>query len=56
MADPSILIAELARLQASTNPMHQALAELYRQGGIRAAGVRDGQVVWKAVAQEASNV
>ena len=55
MVDPATLAAELARLQSSNDPVRQAIADLYLQGRICPVGVRDGDVVWKTVAQEASD-
>jgi hypothetical protein len=55
MVDPATLAAELARLHGSSNPVRQAIADLYLGGHICPVGVRDGQVVWEAVAQEASD-
>ena len=52
MVDPATLAAELALLQGSSNPVRQAIADLYLGGHLRPVGVRDGQVVWEAVAQE----
>ena len=55
MVDPATLAAELALLRGSSNPVRQAIADLYLGGHICPVGVRDGQVVWEAVAQEASD-
>jgi hypothetical protein len=55
MVDPATLAAELTRLRSSSsNPVRQAVADLYLHGLIYPVGVRDGQVIWKGVAQEAA--
>ena len=44
----SALAAELARYLNSANPIEQVLSKLYRDGEIKPAGMRNGQVVWVA--------
>jgi len=52
MVDPAILATELARLQGSDNPVHQALMDLYHSERIY-MDERDGELVWKSTAKGA---
>jgi hypothetical protein len=52
MVDPAIIATEIARIQGSDNPVHQALIELYHDERIF-MDVRDGELVWKATAKGA---
>ena len=48
----SKVAAELATYMRSENPIKQALLDLYRTGEITPSGIRDGQIVWEASAND----